>query len=89
MNGRTGVEVFNLGTGTGTSVLEIIKAFSKACGHEVPYVVDPRRPGDVTANYADCSKARDLMGWEAKFNIEDMCRDSWNWQSHNPNGYEG
>ena len=89
MNGRTGVEIFNLGTGTGTSVLQIIEAFSKACGHEIPYVVDPRRPGDVTANYADCTKARELMGWEAKFDIEDMCRDSWNWQSHNPDGYEG
>ena len=89
MNGRTGVEIFNLGTGKGTSVLEIIHAFSAACGHEIPYVVDPRRPGDVTANYADCSKARELMGWEAKFNIDDMCRDSWNWQSNNPNGYEG
>ena len=89
MNGRSGVEVFNLGTGTGTSVLQIIEAFSKACGHEIPYVVDPRRPGDVTANYADCTKARELMGWEAKFDIEDMCRDSWNWQSKNPNGYEG
>ena len=89
MNGRDGVEIFNLGTGTGTSVLQIIEAFSKACGHEIPYVIEARRPGDVTANYADCSKARDLMGWEAKFNIEDMCRDSWNWQSHNPDGYEG
>ena len=89
MNGRTGVEVFNLGTGRGTSVLEIINAFSKACGHEVPYVIEARRPGDVTANYADCTKARELMGWEARYTIDDMCRDSWNWQSHNPNGYEG
>ena len=87
MNGREGVEVFNLGTGKGTSVLEIITAFGKACGKDVPYVIDPRRPGDVTANYADCSKAKNEMGWEAKFNIDDMCRDSWNWQSHNPNGY--
>ena len=63
MNGREGVEVFNLGTGRGTSVLEIIRAFGEACGHEVPYVIDPRRPGDVAENYADCSKARDLMGW--------------------------
>ena len=63
MNGREGVEVFNLGTGRGTSVLEIIRAFGKACGHEVPYVIDPRRPGDVAENYADCSKARELMGW--------------------------
>ena len=89
MNGREGVEIFNLGTGRGTSVLEIIRAFSEACGHEVPYVIDPRRPGDVAENYADCSKARELMGWEAQFDISDMCRDAWNWQSHNPNGYEG
>ena len=89
MNGREGVEVFNLGTGRGTSVLEIIRAFGEACGHEVPYVIDPRRPGDVAENYADCSKARDLMGWEAQYGIDDMCRDAWNWQSHNPNGYEG
>ena len=72
----------------GTSVLEIITAFGRACGKDVPYVIDPRRPGDVTANYADCSKAKELMGWEAKFDIDDMCRDSWNWQSHNPNGFE-
>ena len=89
MNGREGVEVFNLGTGKGTSVLEIIKAFSKACGHDVPYVIDPRRPGDVATNYADCSKAKEQMSWEAKYGIDDMCRDSWNWQTKNPNGYEG
>ncbi len=88
MNGRTGTEIFNLGTGRGSSVLDIIKAFSRACGKEIPYVIDPRRPGDVTANYADCTKARELMGWEAVYDIDDMCRDSWNWQSHNPNGYE-
>ena len=87
MNGKTGVEVFNLGTGTGTSVLEIIRAFSAACGHEIPSVIEARRPGDVTANYADCAKARELMGWEAKYSIDDMCRDSWNWQSKNPDGY--
>jgi len=87
MNGREGVEVFNLGTGKGTSVLEIITAFGRACGKDVPYVIDPRRPGDVTANYADCSKAKQEMGWEAKFDIDDMCRDSWNWQSKNPMGY--
>ena len=87
MNGKTGVEVFNLGTGTGTSVLEIIRAFSAACGHEIPYVIEARRAGDVTANYADCTKAREMMGWEAKFDIDDMCRDSWNWQSKNPDGY--
>ena len=87
MNGREGVEVFNLGTGRGTSVLEIIKAFSRACGHDVPYVIDPRRAGDVAENYADCSKAKEQMGWEAQYGIDEMCRDSWNWQSKNPNGY--
>jgi UDP-glucose 4-epimerase len=89
MNGRSGCEVFNLGTGTGTSVLEIIKAFSAACGRELPYVIEPRRAGDVTANWADCTKAREELGWEAKFGIAEMCRDAWNWQSSNPNGYEG
>ena len=88
MDGKQGCEIFNLGTGTGTSVLEIINAFSAACGHEVPYVIDPRRPGDVTANYADCSKAETEMGWKAQYDISDMCRDSWCWQSHNPNGYK-
>jgi UDP-glucose 4-epimerase len=88
MVGKSGCEVFNLGTGTGTSVLEIIKAFSAACGRDLPYVIEPRRPGDVTANYADCTKAKELLGWEAVYDIADMCRDSWNWQSKNPNGYE-
>lgn len=89
MGGRTGCEVFNLGTGNGTSVLEIVRAFSEACGRELPYVIEPRRAGDVTANWADCTKAREVLGWEAKYGIAEMCRDSWNWQSHNPNGYEG
>ena len=89
MAGRTGCEVFNLGTGNGTSVLEIIKAFSAACGHDLPYVIEPRRAGDVTANYADCTKAKQMLGWEAQYGIAEMCRDSWNWQSNNPNGYEG
>ena len=83
-----GTGVRDYGTGRGTSVLQIIEAFSKACGHEVPYVIDPRRPGDVAENYADCSKAKEQMGWEAKYDIDDMCRDSWNWQSKNPNGFE-
>ncbi len=87
MNGKTGVEVFNLGTGKGTSVLEIIHAFSAACGHEIPYVIEDRRAGDVTANYADCTKAREMMGWEARYDVDDMCRDSWRWQSRNPEGY--
>ena len=89
MGGKTGVEVFNLGTGRGTSVLEVIAAFSKACGRELPYVIRERRAGDVAAVYGDASKAERKMGWKARYDIDDMCRDSWNWQSHNPNGYEG
>lgn len=89
MQGRSGCEVFNLGTGHGTSVLEIIRAFSAACGRELSYVVEPRRAGDVTANWADCTKARELLGWTAKNGIAEMCRDSWKWQSMNPYGYEG
>ena len=89
MEGRSGVEIFNLGTGNGTSVLQIIEAYSRACGHELPYVIDPRRPGDVTANYADATKAYELLGWKAERGIDEMCRDSWHWQSTNPNGYEG
>lgn len=88
MLGRTGVEIFNLGTGTGTSVLEIIKAFSQACGHDVPYVIDPRRPGDLASVWADASHAKEVLGWEAQYDIAQMCADAWNWQSHNPNGYE-
>ncbi|WP_307738861.1 UDP-glucose 4-epimerase GalE [uncultured Parolsenella sp.] len=89
MNGKTGVEVFNLGTGTGSSVLDVIKAFSKACDKELPYVVKPRRGGDIAANWCDASKAEREMGWKAQYDLDDMCRDSWNWQSHNPNGFEG
>ncbi len=87
MRGRTGVEVFNLGTGRGTSVLEVIDAFSRACGHEVPYRIEGRRAGDVVANYADASKAEREMGWVATRDIDDMCRDAWRWQSANPEGY--
>ena len=82
-----GVNVFNLGTGHGYSVLDIIKAFSKACGKELPYVIDPRRPGDIAVCYSDPAKARDVLGWKAEKNLEDMCRDGWRWQSHNPDGY--
>lgn len=85
MNGKTGVEIFNLGTGTGTSVLEVVAAFSKACGKELPYVIRERRAGDIAANWCDASKAERMMGWKAQYDIADMCRDSWNWQSHNPN----
>ncbi|HAE44465.1 MAG TPA: UDP-glucose 4-epimerase GalE [Lachnospiraceae bacterium] len=82
-----GVQIFNLGTGNGYSVLDIIKAFSKACGHDIPYVIDPRRPGDVATCYSDPTKAREVLGWVAENSIEDMCRDAWRWQSRNPDGY--
>ena len=87
MNGREGVEVFNLGTGTGSSVLDVIRAFSKACGKELPYVIRERRGGDIAANWCDTTKAEREMGWKAQYNLADMCRDSWNWQSRNPNGF--
>ena len=87
MNGRTGVEVFNLGTGTGSSVLDVVRAFSAACGRDLPYEICPRREGDVAAVYGDASKAEREMGWKARYDISDMCRDSWNWQSRNPNGF--
>ena len=88
MNGKCGVEVFNLGTGTGSSVLDVVRAFSAACGKELPYVIRERRGGDIAANWCDATKAKTEMGWEAKYDLADMCRDSWNWQSHNPNGFE-
>ena len=84
-----GLFVCNLGTGKGYSVLDVLHAYEKACGHELPYVIDPRRPGDIAACYADPAKARDELGWEAKYGIEDMCASSWKWQSGNPNGYKG
>lgn len=87
MNGREGVEIFNLGTGQGTSVLEVVRAFSAACGRELPYKICPRRGGDVAAVYGDASKAEREMGWKAQYSIDDMCRDSWNWQSKNPDGF--
>jgi UDP-glucose 4-epimerase len=82
-----GCEAINLGTGNGISVLQLRDAFVKASGAEVPYVIDPRRPGDPDEVYANAQKAKDLLGWEAKKNVDDMCKDSWNWQSNNPNGY--
>ena len=83
-----GVNIFNLGTGTGYSVLDIIKAFNRACGRELPYVIDPRRPGDIAQCYSDPKKALDILGWKAEKTLDDMCADSWNWQSKNPDGYK-
>ena len=83
-----GTEIFNLGTGTGYSVLDIVKAFSKVNNIEIPYDIKPRRAGDIAECYADPTKAYEILGWKAEKNLEDMCRDSWNWQSHNINGYE-
>ena len=84
---KDGANVYNLGTGSGTSVLEIIKAFSKACGRDLPYEIKPRRTGDIAACYADCSKAERELGWRAELSIEQACADSWRWQSQNPNGF--
>lgn len=86
---KCGVEVYNLGTGIGYSVLDLVHAFEKATGINIPYVVDPRRAGDIASCYSDPSKAWTQLGWKAEHGIEDMCRDSWNWQRQNPGGFEG
>ena len=85
--GTQGCEVFNLGTGTGYSVLDMVKAFEKANGVKVPYQIVDRRPGDLPTCYADPAKSAEVLGWKAEKNLEDMCRDSWRWQSQNPMGY--
>lgn len=85
---NVGCEAFNLGTGNGTSVLELKDAFQKASGIEIPFVIDPRRPGDPDEVYADATKANTVLGWNAKFGIEEMCEDTWRWQKNNPKGYE-
>lgn len=84
-----GAEVFNLGTGVGYSVLDMVKAFEEANGIKIPYVIAPRRAGDIAECYADPAKAREVLGWTAEKTLEDMCRDTWKWQSENPNGYDG
>lgn len=83
-----GLVTYNLGTGNGYSVLDMVKAFSKASGQEIPYKIVDRRPGDVAMCYADPTKANNELGWKAEFGIDRMCEDSWRWQSNNPNGYE-
>lgn len=84
---HTGAEAFNLGTGTGYSVLDLVKAFELESGRSIPYKVTARRPGDIAACFADPTKSKDVLGWEARHDVQTMCRDAWKWQSNNPNGY--
>ncbi len=83
----SGVSIYNLGTGKGYSVLDVVKAFSKACGRDLPYKFAPRRPGDIAECYSDPAKAERELGWKAEKSIDEMCEDSWRWQSQNPDGY--
>ncbi len=85
---RPGVVVYNLGTGRGYSVLEMVRAFSVACGREIPYRIIGRRPGDIAVCYADPTKARNELGWQARFGLREMCEDTWRWQKNNPSGYQ-
>ena len=84
---NTGCEVFNLGTGTGYSVLDMVNAFNAANGLEIPYAITGRRPGDIATCYADPAKSAAVLGWKAEKNLTDMCRDAWRWQKQNPKGY--
>ena len=83
-----GLGIYNLGTGTGYSVLDVVKNFEAATGVKIPYSIKERRPGDIASCYADAAKAKEELGWEAQYGIKEMCEDSWRWQSRNPNGYE-
>ena len=85
---HNGLSIFNLGTGKANSVLEMLNAFQDACGQSIPYVIDPRREGDVAVCYADTTRANQELGWTAKLTIQDMCLDMWNWQVKNPDGYQ-
>ena len=87
VEGEDGLFIYNLGTGVGYSVLDVVKAFEKASGKKIPYVIGPRRDGDIATCYSDPSKALKELGWKAVRGIEEMCEDSWRWQSQNPNGY--
>ena len=88
LDNKPGLDVFNIGTGHGYSVLDIVKAYEKATGKKINYKIAPRRPGDIDECYADPTKAREVLGWEAKLGIDEMCRDAANWQEKNPNGYD-
>ena len=83
---HTGTEAVNLGTGNGSSVLEVLRSFEKACGKKIPYVIAPRRDGDIATCYADTTKAKELLGWEAKYQLDEMTADGWNFTKNNPNG---
>lgn len=85
---NVGLGIYNLGTGTGYSVLDIVKNFEVATGVNIPYSIKPRRAGDIATCYSDASKAKEELGWTAQFGIKEMCADSWNWQKNNPNGYD-
>ena len=89
MERNCGLAVYNLGTGQGYSVLDVVKAFEQANGLTLPYEIKPRRAGDVAKMYSSPEKAKRELGWEAEYGIEEMCRDAWNWQKNNPNGYGG
>ena len=84
---HTGSIAINLGTGIGYSVLDVVNAFSRAVGREIPYVIDARRPGDIAECYADPTLAKQLLGWQAEYTLDDMCADAWRWQQQNPYGY--
>ena len=86
---KAGLKVYNLGTGNGYSVLDVIHAFEKACGHTIPYQIKPRREGDIATCYSKCDKAKEELGWQAQYNLDDMVSSSWKWQTMNPNGYKG
>ena len=88
LKANCGLAIYNLGTGKGYSVLEIVKNFEEASGVKIPYEIQARRPGDIAENYADASKAEREMGWKAEKGIREMCEDSWRWQKNNPNGFE-
>ncbi len=85
---NAGLKIYNLGTGVGYSVLDVVKNFEEATGVKIPYSIKPRRAGDIATCYSDATKAKEELGWEAQYGIREMCEDSWRWQSQNPNGYE-
>lgn len=87
LEAKEGVSIYNLGTGVGYSVLDVLHAYEKACGKTLKYEIQPRRAGDIATCYSDCTKAKEELGWAAEKGIEEMCADSWKWQSMNPDGY--